>query len=282
MIIDCHTHINNYHDEGVASLEACLEQLRVSMQKNRIDTALVLTSYKVTPGRPSTRDSVKATRDLKNIFIVAGVSYLHYKKEDLDEIREYLQDGSVRGLKIYPGYEPFYPNDPHMAPAYDLAEEFDVPLMIHSGDTYSPKGRIKYSHPIHVDDLAVERPGLKIIICHIGNPWIRDCMEVVYKNQNVYTDISGLTLGDFDDRFEQFMQRQLQEMLSYGVEPDSVLFGTDWPIASMESYIEFIEELKMPEKERHKVMYENAAQLFKLSPANSPYQSDSLFGWLKK
>jgi predicted TIM-barrel fold metal-dependent hydrolase len=154
--------------------------------------------------------------------------------------------------------------------------------MIHSGDTYSPKGRIKFSHPIHVDDLAVERPGLKIIICHIGNPWIRDCMEVVYKNQNVYTDISGLTLGDFDDRFERFMQRQLQEMLSYGVEPDSVLFGTDWPIASMESYIDFIEELKMPEKERHKVMYENAAQLFKLSPANSPYQSDSLFGWLKK
>jgi predicted TIM-barrel fold metal-dependent hydrolase len=169
-----------------------------------------------------------------------------------------------------------------MVPVYDLAEEFDVPLMIHSGDTYSPKGRIKFSHPIHVDDLAVERPGLKIIICHIGNPWIRDCMEVVYKNQNVYTDISGLTLGDFDDRFERFMQRQLQEMLSYGVEPDSVLFGTDWPIASMESYIDFIEELKMPEKERHKVMYENAAQLFKLSPANSPYQSDSLFGWLKK
>lgn len=281
MIIDCHTHINNYHDENAVSLDSCLVDLQTSMKKNRIDIAMVLTSYKVTGGRPSTRDAVKATRDLKNIFIVAGVSFNHYRIEDLTEIREYLQDGSVRGIKVYPGYESFYPNDSHMAPAYDLAEEFDVPLMIHSGDTYAPTGRVKFSHPLHVDDLAVDRPNLKIVICHIGNPWIRDCMEVVYKNKNVYTDISGLTLGDFEDRFEQFMQRQLQEMLSYGVEPDSVLFGTDWPIASMESYIEFIEELKMPERDRQKIMYENAAHLFRLSSANSPYQSDSLFHWLK-
>jgi predicted TIM-barrel fold metal-dependent hydrolase len=275
VIIDCHTHLNNYHDEEVASLEACLEDLQVSMRRNRIDIAGVLTSYKVTPGRPSTHDVVKATQRLHNIYIVAGVSFLHYQENDLNELSDFLRDGTVRGLKIYPGYEPFYPNDPHMYPVYDLAEEFDVPLMIHSGDTFTPKGKI------HVDDLAVDRPDLKIIICHIGNPWIRDCMEVVYKNQNVYTDISGLTLGDFDDRFEQFLQRQVQDMLSYGVEPDSVLFGTDWPIASMESYIEFMDEMKMPAADRNKIMYENAARLFKLSPSSSPYQADSLLGWLK-
>jgi predicted TIM-barrel fold metal-dependent hydrolase len=282
MIIDCHTHLNNYHNEAVASLEACLDDLQLSMRRNRIDMAAVLTSYKVTPGRPSTQAVVKAIERLPNIFVVAGVSFLHYQQQDLDELSDFLRAGSVRGLKIYPGYEPFYPNDPHMAPVFDLAEKFDVPLMIHSGDTYTPKGKIKYSHPIHVDDLAVDRPNLKIIICHIGNPWIRDCMEVVYKNQNVYTDISGLTLGDFDDRFEQFLQRQFQDMLSYGVEPDSVLFGTDWPIASMESYIEFMEEIKMPPADRNKIMYENAVRLFKLSPVNSPYQSGSLMNWLKQ
>jgi len=25
--------------------------------------------------------------------------------------------------------------------------EFDVPVMFHSGDTYTPKGKIRYSHP---------------------------------------------------------------------------------------------------------------------------------------
>jgi uncharacterized protein len=281
MIIDCHTHINNYHNEEIESLKDCLEKLQLEMKKNRVDIALVLTSYKVKPGRPSTRDAVLATRDLKHLYIVAGVSYLGYNEDEMKEIREYLQEGSVRGLKLYPGYEPFYPSDPKFHPVYELAGEFGVPVMIHSGDTYNPMGKIKYSHPLHIDDVAVDHPNTNIVICHIGNPWIRDCMEVVYKNKNVYTDISGLVLGNFSDRFEAYMRKQLQEMLLYGVEPDKVLFGTDWPISSMESYLQFIEELKIPEKEKKKIMYENSAKLFKLNASDSHLNGRNSVHWLQ-
>jgi predicted TIM-barrel fold metal-dependent hydrolase len=281
MIIDCHTHINYYEDETVPALPQMLEQLQREMRRNRVDIALVLTSYKVNPGRPSTRDAVVATRDLKNIFIVAGMSYLNFREEDVEELRGYLREGFVRGLKLYPGYEPFYPYDERLHPLYALAEEFDVPVMIHSGDTYDPKGKIKFSHPLHVDDVAVDHPNVKLIICHIGNPWVRDTMEVVYKNKNVYTDISGLVLGDFSDRFEVYMRKQIQEMLLYGVEPEKVLYGTDWPISSMQSYLEFIDELKIPERDRNKIMWENAARLFKLSIEHSTLPSRSLLHFFK-
>ena len=127
--------------------------------------------------------------------------------------------GAIKALKIYPGYEPFYPADAKLAPAYELAEAFDVPVMIHSGDTYAPRGKVKYSHPLHVDDVAVDFPRVKFLICHLGNPWFRDCMEVVYKNDNVYTDISGLVLGNFTDRFEAYMRQQFKEMVSWGINP---------------------------------------------------------------
>lgn len=279
MIIDCHTHINNYHDEDVDSLKDCLGRLQLAMKRNRVDMALVLTSYKINPGRPSTRDAVAATRDLKNVYIVAGISYLNYTPEDLEEMRGFIKEGAVRGLKLYPGYEPFYPSDPRLEPVYALAAECGVPVMIHSGDTYAPNGKVKFSHPLHIDEVAVDHPNVNFVICHIGNPWIRDCMEVVYKNKNVYTDISGLVLGDFSDRFESFMSRQLQDMLLYGVEPDNVLYGTDWPISTMESYIKFMEELRIPEKEKKKIMFENSAALFRLSPADSPYNGGSLFNF---
>jgi predicted TIM-barrel fold metal-dependent hydrolase len=187
----------------------------------------------------------------------------------------------VRGLKLYPGYEPFYPNDVKFAPLYDLAAEMNVPVMIHSGDTFTPKGKLKYSHPLHVDEAAVDFPDVNFVICHLGSPWFRDCMEVVYKNKNVYTDISGLVLGDFSDRFESYMRKQLQEMLVYGVEPDKVLFGTDWPISSMESYIDFIEELSIPEKDRKKIMYGNAANLFRLDVNVKPNGIGSLLNKLR-
>ena len=264
MIIDCHTHLNNYHDESVESLSADLEKLQATMRRNRVDTALVLTSYKVVPGRPSTRAVVEATSHLPHIHVVAGISWATFGAPDVAELRSLLDAGSIKALKLYPGYEPFYPADPKLTPAYLLAEEFDVPVMIHTGDTYAPSGKVKYAHPLHVDEVAVDFPRVKFLICHLGNPWFRDCMEVVYKNENVYTDISGLTLGQFTDRFEAYMRQQLKEMILWGVNPNRVLYGTDWPLASMESYLAFMEELKLPARDKDLMFFENAAELFKL------------------
>jgi predicted TIM-barrel fold metal-dependent hydrolase len=136
--------------------------------------------------------------------------------------------------------------------------------MIHSGDTYAPTGKVKYSHPLHVDEVAVDFPRVKFLICHLGNPWFRDCMEVVYKNDNVYTDMSGLTLGNFTDRFEAYMRQQLKEMLLWGVNPNKVLYGTDWPLATMESYLQFMDELALTPRDKEMMLHENAASLFKL------------------
>jgi len=264
MIIDVHTHLNNYHEEQVRSVTECLETLQGSMEKNRIDHALVLTSYKVTEHRPSTGTVIRATEQFPNISVVAGISYLNYKESDLREISDYLADGRVKGLKLYPGYEPFYPYDKRCQVIYDLALEFDVPVMFHTGDTYTPSGRLRYAHPLNIDDVAVDNPGMKIVICHVGNPWIRDCMEVVYKNEHVYADFSGLVLGDFTSEFEQYMHGQLKEMILYAGEPAYLLFGTDWPISSMESYVEFMRKLDLEDDKKELIYWRNAAELFRI------------------
>lgn len=264
MIIDIHTHINNYHEERVASLEECLDKLVAAMAENNVDYSLVLTSYKVNEHRPSTQKVVEAIAGRPNLGVVAGISYLNYTYRDLREISDYLEAGLIKGLKLYPGYEPFYPNNERLKVVYDMAVEFDVPVMFHSGDTYAPKGKIKYSHPIHLDDVAVDNPDLKIVICHVGNPWIRDCMEVVYKNQNVYADISGLVLGNFSEKFERYMKKEIEEMITYAGDPDYLLYGTDWPISNMDSYLKFMNQLDLPDEKKERIRWKNAAALFKI------------------
>ena len=277
MIVDCHTHVNNYHNEAVDNLQECIQTLLREMRRNRVDAAMILTSYKVTAGRPSTQAVVEATRPFPNLFVVAGLPWESFIERDLDAILPGVEEGKVKGLKIYPGYEPFYPNDPKLEPAYVFAKEHGLPVMVHSGDTYTPKGKLKYSHPLHIDELAVDHPDVSFVICHIGNPWMRDTMEVLYKNANVYTDFSGLVLGDFEDRFESYMHKQVQEMLLYGVQPEKCLYGTDWPIASMESYLDFMGEMKIPVRDRRLMMYENAIRLFKL-PIELPVIGGLPFG----
>lgn len=280
MIIDCHTHLNNYGNESEDQLPKNLELLLTSMRRNRVDAAMILTSYKVTAGRPSTRAVVDITRDHANLHVVAGVSYLNFSEQTVAELRAFLEAGEIKGLKLYPGYEPFYPADRKLAPAFELAEEFDVPVMIHCGDTYAPTGRVKYSHPINVDDVAVDFPRVRFLICHLGNPWFRDCMEVVYKNENVYTDISGLTLGNFTDRFEAYMRQQLKEMLLWGVNPRKVLWGTDWPLVTMESYLQFVDELRLPPADKELMLSENARQFYRLDARRDTLGLGSLLGGL--
>jgi predicted TIM-barrel fold metal-dependent hydrolase len=264
MIIDVHTHINNYHEERVISLDDCLNKLTDTMAENHVDYALVLTSYVVNEHRPGIKNVVEATRDRKNLGVVAGISFNNYKEKDLRELSDYLQDGLIKGLKLYPGYEPFYPYDNRLKVVYDLAVEYDVPVMFHSGDTYSPKGRIRFSHPIHIDDVAVDNPDMKIVICHVGNPWIKDCMEVVYKNEHVYADFSGLVLGDFTEKFERYMKSQLEEMILYAGDPQYLLYGTDWPISTMKSYLNFMKQLDLPDEKKEFILWKNAARLFKI------------------
>lgn len=270
MIIDVHTHLNNYDESIRKPVEKTRDELLNSMQLSGTDYALVLTSYQVNEHRPSVAEVLKVTEGYPNLGVVAGVSYLNYREKDLREIADYLKDGLVKGLKLYPGYEPFYPYDPRCRVLYDLALEFDVPVMIHTGDTYARSAKLRYAHPLNVDDVAADFPDLKLVACHMGNPWLRDCMEVVYKNRNAFTDISGLVLGDFKSNYEKFMQRQIKEMIMFAGDPNYLLYGTDWPISSMRSYVKFADSLKLTEDKKEMIFWKNAAALFNIPVSDAP------------
>jgi hypothetical protein len=80
MIIDCHVHLNNYHEQVAVSLHDSLGRLEDAMGHARVDHALVLTSYLVSPNRPSTAQVVEAIAQVSNLSVVAGNSFQHYKE----------------------------------------------------------------------------------------------------------------------------------------------------------------------------------------------------------
>jgi hypothetical protein len=234
------------------------------MKSNNVDQAIILSSYIVNEQRPSTSEILAAIDKYDNLHVVAGFSISNHDESIIEEYRQHLKNGKIKGLKIYPGYEHYYPYDPNYQKVMDLCIEYDVPLMIHTGDTYTPKGKIRYAHPINVDDVAVDNPELKIIICHLGNPWFLDCQEIIYKNKNVYADISGLVLGDFTEFYEKYLVGKITDFLNYAGEPKYLLYGTDWPISSMKSYLQFVSKLDLNDQERDLIMYKNTQRLFKL------------------
>lgn len=265
MIIDCHTHLNRYAElKEIKSLEDRVKKLSLTMQNHNVDYSLVISSYQVNEERPSVSQLIEATKKRDDIGIVAAYSIDNHTKEDLQNYRKWIKDGTVMGMKIYPGYEHYYPYDERYRPVFEICIEYEIPLMIHTGDTFLEKGKLKFSHPLNIDELAVDNPELKIVMCHLGNPWIEDCQEIVYKNDNVYADISGFSVGKFDHFFERMMVEKVAELIDYAGEPRYLLYGTDWPISDMNSYLNFVARLKLKPKYREELMYKNAKRLFKI------------------
>jgi uncharacterized protein len=182
------------------------------------------------------------------------------------------REPDLAGIKLFPGYQAFYPHDRELGPLYELAHRRGLPVLIHQGDTLDRNGQLKFARPIEVDEVAVRYRDVRFVLCHLGNPWIDETAELVYKNENVFTDTSGLLAHPsapyFARMVEQSRRRVLQAIVGIG-SADRVLYGSDWPLEDLRQAVELIEGLDLPEADRAKILGENARALFRL-PAARP------------
>lgn len=182
--------------------------------------------------------------------------------------------GTLAGLKLYLGYEHFYPYDEKFDMVAKMCADYDKPLVIHSGDC-SARGNplVEYAHPLHVDKLANRHPNLKIVIAHMGFPWFMDTAMVIHKNENVYADLSGIIDGH--DRYRQVRSvaryiDDLNRVLDYFPEvSQKLMFGTDFsgketPLSAVRPYYEVVEEVFKGAAVRDAVLRETAKKVFAL------------------
>lgn len=181
------------------------------------------------------------------------------------EFERYLKTPQCVGIKLYPGYRHVYVNDKVHYPLFELARKNDLPVVIHTGDTSNPTAILKYAHPLTVDEVAVEFPDVRFVIAHCGNPWIVDAVEVASKNENVYLELSGMVAGNFEAgnfyaKHKVFFD-YLRMWLDYLDRYDKVLYGSDWPLVNIKSYINLIKNV-IPEEHHQAVFYDNALKVF--------------------
>lgn len=268
MLIDCHVHLNNYHEQGPRATTENVQRLFDHMAKHGVDHSVVLTSYKIDLDRPSTEEVLELLANDTRTTVVEGLRWRSDARTDLFTMEERIRDGLVKGIKLYPGYDKYSIIEPSLEAVFRIAAKYDVPVMIHTGDTYSKGAKVRQAHPLLVDDVAVDYPDVNFVICHLGNPWFQDTAEVLYKNDNVYADMSGLTLGDFTYDFERYMAQRVKDMIMYMGDPGKqVMYGSDWPLVGMGAYIKFLNNLEFDADQTENVAWRTAARLFKIDVA---------------
>ena len=170
-----------------------------------------------------------------------------------EELDRFVSGYGFRGLKLYPTYHHFYPNDERLFPLYDRAQDLGMPVMFHTGSSVFPNALMKFGDPLALDDVAVFFPRLVIIQAHSGRGfWYDRAFFLSVLHENVYMDITGLPPRNLLKYFPDLEKNQ-----------DKVLFGSDWPvIASIKDNIGALRHLPIREEAKERILGLNAARLF--------------------
>jgi uncharacterized protein len=245
--------------------------LRKSMQEAGVQQVLAMGSWDAPPDDPlGINGTLRLATLVPGLHAIGVADPTRTDPDHFRRVEEVLAAGKVRAFKAYLGYLPYGPEHPNYAPYLELAARYDIPFVMHTGDTYSPRAKLKYAHPLLVDEVAVDHPDVRFVMAHLGNPWLVDAAQVLYKNANVWADLSGLLVGP-TERFLSYRDRGIWKDVGQGVlrafryseRPDRFLFGTDWPLAPMALYRDMIRTI-IPEPYHQAVFEDNAKALFEL------------------
>ena len=185
--------------------------------------------------------------------------------EGVREARRLVDGGLVRGLKLHPPVMEFFPNDRVAYPLYEVFAAAKLPVLFHTGHSGIGTGmrggggiRLKYGHPMPIDDVAVDFPDMPIVMAHPSFPWQEEAISVCLHKPQVYIDLSGWSPKYFSPVLVQYANTLLKE---------KVLFGSDYPMLTPDRWMADFEKIAIRDEVRPLILKENALKLFGLRPA---------------
>lgn len=274
-VVDFHIHVANPEDlkpwvlkyfqdygqgsgaEGVVGKDGRMDPgaLVDLLHKNGVDFGVILAELSpITTGTTSNEYVAQFCRSRKELIPFANLNpYLTSRLGD--ELEKCVQDLEMRGIKLYPTYQQFYPNDRTLYPLYAKAQELKIPVMIHTGSSLFRGSRMKYGDPVLLDDVAVDFPGLTLIQVHSGRGfWYESAFFLAQLHPHLYMEISGLP-----------PQNLLKYFPDLEKNAEKIIFGSDWPgVPGIGKNIERIRALPIREETKKKILGENAARILKI------------------
>lgn len=246
MIVDCHTHVHEYpghlSDEFVREAQARSRSKPMAVDVNvttdrhwkamgGVDKVIVLGMRAFHSGIMVPNEYVAdyVSRHPEKVIGFAGVDPTR------DNVRKTLEVATdklkLRGVKLGPVYQNVHPTDKRIMEVYEFCEARKLPILIHQGTTFPRLAPLKYSLPILLEDVALQFPELRMVIAHLGHPWVEDTLVLIRKQPNLYADLSALHYRTWQFYNSLILAKE------YGV-LGKVLFGTDYPYTTPEATIE--------------------------------------------
>lgn len=215
----------------------------------------------LTTGQPRipNRFVIEGARRHSDVLIPFASIDPHRGAEGVGEAGELLEGGEAKGFKFHPNIQQFDPNDRIAYPLYELIEAHGSIALFHTGHSGIGAGlpggggiRLKHGNPMLIDDVAVDFPGMRIIMAHPSFPWQDEALSVALHKPEVHIDLSGWTPKRFPPQLVSYIKGPLKHQM---------LFGSDYPLITPDRWIDDFRTLEVGEAVERMVLKDNAAAL---------------------
>ena len=189
---------------------------------------------------------------------------------DTARLRQDLTAGRAGAVgEIMAKYVGLSPDDPVLEPYWALAEELDVPVMIHMGTSFPGTAcdpiLCRGGNPLLLEDVLVKHPKLRLWVAHGGLPWTQEMFALMRQYPQLYMDVATIDwIGGAAGRpaFHAFLKDAINRGLG-----KRIMFGSDemaWPDA-IGLAVEGVDSAAfLTPEQRRDIFYENAVTFFRL------------------
>lgn len=246
-----------YHiGTAVQPLDALIKMLKVA----GINRAVLL-SIATADGEIPPNNSIKILVE-KGGGMFLGFAGLNPAKGDeaIDELEKAHSEG-FKGVKLYPPLQGFKPNDKRLYSFYERAQQLDMPLLFHTGVSWIRRVELARCHPLEVENVIVDFPNLKVVLAHMGFPWVWEAAMMAVKYENVYLDLSGVFMGTPKEHISYVFTKILTPGFVSRFLADKILFGSDWPRMEPFKMVEAVKSLPIEKSVLDKIMGLNALKI---------------------
>lgn len=159
------------------------------------------------------------------------------------------------------------PNHPELKPYFALAEELDVPVLIHAEGIgpYVPGFRSAAGTPLLLEEVLVRHPKLRLFVENAGYPYRDEMIAMMYQYPQLYADVSTITWVIPRTAFYDYLESLVRAGLG-----KRLMFGSDqmrWPEKIGEG-IEAIEQAPfLSHEQKRDILYNNAVRFLRLEEA---------------
>lgn len=164
----------------------------------------------------------------------------------------------LKGLKLNPAKQHFFPNDEFMHPIYKKCMEYNKPIIFHAGLSWEPETITEYAHPLKFEPIAIKYPNLRICLAHFAWPFVREMVMLMIKYTNVYTDTSVLFMDSPNESMKRLFTIDMGPLWMDRALYKQVMFASNGPRFRQFKLLEALEKVEMRDYAREGLCYKNA------------------------